>query len=327
MIRKPVHIITGFLGAGKTTFLNHFIKERLPERIFVIENECGATNVDGALVMEGVEEVVELSSGCLCCSLADGLLDILEEVSQRSDQYDRLVIETTGIADPSSILQVFFEDPRVEKYFELEQTICLVDAGQVQDWLKETEEALRQIALADVLLINKADTISPDYLKKLKVQLTDINPNAHTFSGEQGVFSIGEILKVGAVNPASVEGIAHSHHHHHHEHGEDENNSHKITTFTLTFPRPLDLNHLELDLNRIVQLYRHQVYRVKGFIAIPNYPNRAILQSARSTFIVTDGTPWEDAENREGKLVFIGRGLKKEAFEKMFNRHMIDIEQ
>ncbi|MEM9859864.1 MAG: GTP-binding protein [Bacteroidota bacterium] len=319
---KPVHIITGFLGAGKTTFLNHFIKERLPERIFVIENECGSTSVDGALVMDGVEEVVELSAGCLCCSLADGLIDILEEVSRKSDQYDRLIIETTGIADPSSILQVFFEDPRVEKHFELKQTICLVDAGEVEDWLEETEEALRQIALADALLINKADTVSPDYLKTLKRQLVGINPHARVFSGEQGIFPIDKILKIGAAKPASVEELAHAHHHHH-EHGEGENNSHKITTFTLTFPRPLDLNHLELDLNRIVRLFRHQVYRVKGFIAIPNYPNRAILQSARSSFIVTDGSPWEDAENREGKLVFIGRGLKKEAFEKMFNRHMV----
>ena len=111
MTPKPVHIITGFLGAGKTTFLNHFVKQRLPERILVIENECGATNVDGALVMDGVEEVVELTAGCLCCSLADGLLDILEEAHKRRDQYDRMVIETTGIADPSSIIQVFLENP------------------------------------------------------------------------------------------------------------------------------------------------------------------------------------------------------------------------
>ncbi|MEO1255011.1 MAG: GTP-binding protein, partial [Bacteroidota bacterium] len=88
---KPVHIITGFLGAGKTTFLNQFIKERLPERVFVVENEYGATNVDGGLVMEGVEEVVELTAGCLCCSLADGLLDILEEAYKRSNEYDRMI--------------------------------------------------------------------------------------------------------------------------------------------------------------------------------------------------------------------------------------------
>ncbi len=321
MTKIPVHIITGFLGAGKTTFLNHFIKERLPERIFVIENECGATNVDGALIMEGVEEVIELSAGCLCCSLADGLLDDLEEAHKQKDQYDRLVIETTGIADPTSIVEVFLANPLVEKYFELEQVICLVDAGLIEDWLEETEEALRQIVAADVLLVNKADTVTPEYLVGLKIRLNNINPHAHVVGGINGQFQINDILKVGTVKPESVEVIAHKHNHHHeHEH---HNNSHNITTFTLTFSHPLDFNELQLDLNRIVHLYRHQVYRVKGFIAVPGYPNRVILQSARSTFIATDGTPWEDADNREGKLVFIGRGLKKEIFEKMFNRHLI----
>jgi len=323
LIRKPVHIVTGFLGAGKTTFLNHFIKEQLPECILVIENECGQTNVDGGLVMDGVEEVVELSAGCLCCSLADGLIDILEEISKRVDDFDRLVIETTGIADPGSILQVFLEDPRVEKVFELKQVICLVDAGQVEDWLNEAEEALRQIAMADVLLINKQDTIAAEHLAQLKVKLSEINPNAQTFSGEQGIFPMKELLQIGTVNPRSVEKIGKSHHHHHHVHGEGENNSHKITTFTLDFPHPLDLNELQLELNRIVRLYRHQVYRVKGFIAIPGYPNRVILQSARSSFIVTDGSPWENERDRQGKLVFIGRGLKKEVFQRMFRRYMM----
>jgi len=323
MKRTPVHLITGFLGSGKTTFLNHFINNQLPERIFVIENECGATNVDGALVMDDVEEVIELSAGCLCCSLADGLLDVLEEASKKRDQFDRLVIETTGIADPSSIIQVFLEDPRVEKVFELKQVICLVDARLVEEWLDETEEALRQVALADVLLINKADTVSAKFLEHVQDVLKGINPHAFVFSGQQGAFPIKEIMKVGTINPASVEGASHTDHAHHHEHG--ENNSHKITTFTLTFPGPLDLNHLQMDLNRIVQLYRHQVYRVKGFIAIPNYPNRVILQSARSAFIATDGTPWETRDDREGRLVFIGRGLKKQAFEKMFNRHMVEM--
>ena len=324
MNRTPVHIITGFLGAGKTTFLNHFIRERLPERIFVVENECGETNVDGALVMDGAEDVVELSAGCLCCSLADGLLDILEEASKRRDQYDRLIIETTGIADPSSILQVFLEDPRVEKVFELQQVICLADAGLLEEWLTEAEEALRQVAVADVLLLNKIDTI-PEYKVPQVVELLHgINPQAKLFTGEHGEFPVNELLKIGTIRPESVEQPEVSHHHHH-EHGSDENNSHKITTFTITFPDPLDLNNLQLDLNRIVHLYRDQVYRVKGFIAIPNYPNRVILQSARSTFIATDGTPWETPDQREGHLVFIGRGLQKKTFEKMFNRHLVSI--
>ncbi len=148
----PVHLITGFLGSGKTTFLNHFIKERLPERILVIENECGAINIDGGLILDGVEDVLELSAGCLCCSLSDGLLDLLEYATEKRDTYDRLVIETTGIADPSSIVQVFLTNPYVVPVFELEQVICLADAGLLTEWLDEAEEAIRQISFDDVVL-------------------------------------------------------------------------------------------------------------------------------------------------------------------------------
>ncbi|WP_109830338.1 CobW family GTP-binding protein [Reichenbachiella versicolor] len=322
MSRIPVHIITGFLGSGKTTFLNHFIKERLPERILVVENECGETNVDGGLVMDGVEEVIELSAGCLCCSLSDGLLDILYEASKNRDQYDRLVIETTGIADPSSIVQVFLEDRQVERFFDLQQVVCLVDASQLKIWLKETEEALRQIALADCILVNKSDLVNPQELKEVESSIDYINPLAKVWKGEHGKFSISQVLEVGTIKPRTVEsGAAAALKDHNHNH--EINNSHKITTFTLSFQYPLDLNSLTLELNRIANLYRDQVYRVKGFIAIPDYPNRVILQSAHSSFVATDGTPWEDMTNRTGKLVFIGRDIKKEYFEKLFNQYMV----
>jgi G3E family GTPase len=320
MTPKPVHIITGFLGAGKTTFLNYFIKQRLSERIFVIENEYGATNVDGGLVMGGVEEVVELTAGCLCCSLADGLLDILEDAWKRRDQYDRLVIETTGIADPTSIIETFLNNERVEQAFELKQVICLADGKEVENWLDETDEALRQIVASDVILLNKVDMVTEARLEEVTQLLENINPQARILSGQQGQFSISSIFEMGTTAPMPIEQRAASSKHHHHKHG--EGNNHSITTFTLTFDHPLDLNELQLDLNRIVNLYRDQVYRVKGFIAIPSYPNRVILQSARSTFIATDGTPWEDMNNRQGKLVFIGRNLKKADFEEMFNKHM-----
>lgn len=326
MIRKPVHIITGFLGSGKTTFLNHFMRERIPERIFVIENECGSTNVDGGLIIEGVEEVVELSAGCLCCSLADGLLDILKAASKKSDQYDRLVIKTTGIADPGSIIQFFLEDPLVERFFELQQVICLVDAGLVEEWLDEAKESLQQVALSDVMLVNKVDTVSVEDVLRVQSVLNGINPHAHVYTGKEGDFPVEQILKIGTVKPESVESIVH-HEHHHHEHGDASNNSHKITTFSISFPQSLDLNHLHQELNRIVKEHRDQIYRVKGFIAIPNCPYRVLLQSARSNFIVTDGSPWASADQREGKLVFIGRGLKKSEFEVRLSKFMVPLEK
>lgn len=318
MKRIPVHIITGFLGSGKTTFLNHFIKELLPERIFVIENEYGAVNVDGGLVMKGVGEVAELSSGCLCCSLADELLDVLAAVAARRHEYDRLIIETTGIADPGSIVQVFLGDSRVSGFFEFQQVICLVEAGQIEEWLSETDEALRQVSLADVVLMNKIDLVTEDQVQEVESLIRGITPQAVIYTGQGGVFPVDKLLRVKAIQ------LKEELKEHHHTHaGAGVHPSHHITSFTLSFRYPLNLDSLTLDLNRIVLLYRHQVYRVKGFIAIPEYPKRVILQSARSAFVVMDGAAWETDEVRTGKLVFIGRGLKKDAFEKMFNRYMV----
>ncbi len=323
---KKVTLITGFLGSGKTTFLNHFIREQSSQRIMVIENEVGKSNVDGALVETGVEEVVELTAGCLCCSLSDGLLDALEVVSAKQDQFDRLVIETTGVADPSSIVQVFLADPRVGQYFELEQVVCVADAGLVEDWLEETEEALRQIVMADVILLNKADTVNSSYLPELTKMMKSINPNALTLTGENGRFPIEQILQIKISDNASFEArLANV--------GKRQDlvydpasvatgNRHKVNTFTLVFDQPFILDdYFSLQLHRLINLYRDQVYRIKGILHVQDYPNRVIIQSVRTSCVVTDGTPWAPEDAKKSHLVFIGRGLKKDAFEKMFNRY------
>ncbi|MEM7514075.1 MAG: GTP-binding protein [Bacteroidota bacterium] len=322
----PVHLITGFLGSGKTTFLNHFIKERLPERILVIENECGATNIDGGLILDGVEEVLELSAGCLCCSLSDGLLDLLEFATEKRSTYDRLVIETTGIADPSSIVQVFLTNPYVAKVFELEQVICLADAGLLTEWLDEAEEALRQISFADVVLLNKVDSVAAEEVSKVASIIENINPHAHVLTGANGEFSIEDIMKVGSLRAESIEEKFNqtapdleSHHHIHNE----INNSHKISTFTLTFDQPFNLEGLSRELNRLVNLYQSQVYRVKGIVALPGYKNRVILQSVKTSFVASDGSVWKEGEARESKIVFIGRGLKKEGFQNLLSQHIV----
>lgn len=322
---KKVTLITGFLGSGKTTFLNHLIRQS-SERILVIENEIGKSNVDGALVEPGVEEVVELTAGCLCCSLSDGLLDALEVVSARADEFDRLVIETTGVADPSSIVQVFLADPMVGRFFELEQVICVTDVGLVEDWLEETEEALRQIVMADVILLNKVDTVSSSYLPKIAERIKSINPHAFTFSGENGRFPIAEILGVRIADTASFEQrlltIAEQNDAASCPVAEAEGNRHKVNTFTLSFDQPFVLSdHFSLQLHRLVNLYRDQVYRIKGVLHVQNYPNRVILQSVRTNCVLTDGSPWMPEETKESKLVFIGRGLKKDAFVQMLNRY------
>ncbi len=323
--KLPVTLITGFLGSGKTTVLNHFIREQADERVLVIENEVGQTNVDGALLEKGVDEVVELTAGCLCCSLSDGLLDALEVISTKQNELDRLVIETTGVADPSSIVQVFLADANVGRFFELEQVICVADAGLIEDWLEETEEALRQLVMADIILLNKADTVSPHYLQKMTRHLQTINPHALVLQGENGRFPIAQMLQTKTSDAQSFEKRLACIDSQGELGGKEtlgvEGNRHKVNTFTLVFDQPFVLNdHFSLQLFRLVNLYRGQVYRIKGILHVHNYPRRVILQSVRTNCVLTDGSSWQEGETRVSKLVFIGRGLKKEAFARMFNR-------
>lgn len=316
MQRIPVQLITGFLGAGKTTFLNHFIQERSDERLFVIENEVGKVNVDGELVINGKEDTANLTAGCLCCSLHDELLDILEEVSARRAEYDRLVIETTGVADPTSIIRTFLGNPGVERVFDLQQVICLVDAQHVEENLNNTDEARRQLMSADVVLLNKCDQVSSTKVDQLLKMLQGIHPTATVFHGENGVFPINKIFDVRPFQDERTTKFGSSV-----PTGTHRHNS--ITTFTLTFDRPFHLQSLGNEIVKLVRLYHHQIYRIKGIIAVNQTPTRVVIQSVRDSFILTDGPPWESETERISHIVFIGKEVKKEVIEKIFNRHVI----
>lgn len=316
MQRIPVQLITGFLGAGKTTFLNHFIKQRSEERLFVIENEVGKINVDSELVMNGEEDISGLTAGCLCCSLHDELLDVLEEVSHRRDEYDRLVIETTGVADPTSIIQTFLGNRMVERVFDLQQVICLADAAYVIENINETDEARRQLVSADVVLLNKCDQIPTSEVEQLVHTLQHIHPTASIFRGEYGVFPIKDIMEVQPFHDERTNQIASDAPTGDHRHND-------ITTFTLTFDRPFNLDSLAYDLAKLARLYRHQVYRIKGIIAVDRTPTRVVIQSVRDSFVLTDGPPWEPESNRISHIVFIGKDVKRKAIERMLGRHLI----
>lgn len=316
MTKIPVYLLTGFLGSGKTTFLNHFIQVAAPRRVMVIENEVGKVNVDAGLVVEGVEDVLPLSAGCLCCSLHDELLDALEIVSERRDEFDVLVIETTGVADPSSIVETFLADWRVERIFELRHVICVADAGLLEDWLNEADEVRRQLVSADVVLLNKADLISPEYAEELREMIGGINPTATVRTGEFGKFNVKEWLEGDPAKPEVLTErleVARTHDYAHRD----------IKTFTLTFDQPFDLDKLSHEMLRLVQLYYHQIYRIKAIVSVANHPTRVILQSVRSTVTLTDGPDVETAEERgTSHFVFIGKELRKEVMEKIVGRNV-----
>lgn len=316
MQRIPVHLVTGFLGAGKTTFLNHFIRAVAPERVFVIENEVGKINVDTQLVMNNEDDIAALTAGCLCCSLSDELLDVLEQVSARRAEYDRLVIETTGIADPSSIIQTFISNRGVERVFALEQVICLADAEFLEDSLADTDEAMRQLACADVVLLNKCDRVDAAYARQLHETIRGIHPTVRVFEGANGVFPVAELLAIRPFQEAHImdayQYVQPTHQHKHRD----------ITTFTLTFDRPFQLDALAHDLMKLAVLYRQQVYRIKGVLAVNDTPTRVIVQSVRDNFALSDGPPWAPGEVRESKIVFIGKNVQRASIERLLERHL-----
>lgn len=316
--RIPVHIITGFLGAGKTTFVNHLIRSRLPERIVIIENEVGDTNIDGALVIDGADSVVELTAGCICCSLNDELYDILEVIAARREHFDRFVIETTGIADPGAVAQTFLGNLAVSNVFELKNVICLADARYFDEALQDTDEARRQIAAADVLLLNKIDLLeNPTDEEHLFDVLHGINPLARTYTGINGEFPVDEILALdtlqdaGAVTQTAAVKVEHKHLHH------------DITSFCLSFDRDFDLKELSHQMLVLLNIHRHQVYRVKGIIAAESQPVKVVLQSVRNMLGLSDGTPWQPDEPRMSKIVFIGKGVKPESIERVFRNCLV----
>lgn len=197
----PVTVLTGFLGSGKTTLLNRILSEEHGLRIAVIENEFGEIGIDQDLVINADEEVFEMNNGCICCTVRGDLIRILGELAERKDKFDRVILETTGMADPGPVAQTFFVDQDIYEQYELDGIITLVDAKHVNSHLDDnTDEVMAQVAFADRIILNKADLISEDELLSLKRRLQEINQMAGFYSATMAYAPIAELLDIGGFN-------------------------------------------------------------------------------------------------------------------------------
>lgn len=330
----PTTILTGFLGAGKTTLLNRILQEQHGHRIAVIENEFGQENIDNEiLVQDSTEQIVEMNNGCICCTVRGDLIVALSSLAQKRDagelQFDRVVIETTGLANPGPVAQTFFMDDEVAAHYLLDAVITVVDAKHAMQQLDEHEEAQRQVGFADRMLLSKADLVSAGELDELSARLKRINPRAAISKVDFGRAPLSEVLDLRGFNlnekleidPDFLATEEHAHHEHdcddHCGHDHDHHHAHHtddIAAFAFKSERPFDTARLDEFLGGLVQVYGPRMLRYKGVLWMNGADRKVVFQGVHQMMGSDIGGKWPDGETRGSKMVFIGKNLPKDIF-------------
>ena len=329
----PVTILTGFLGAGKTTLLKRILTEFHGQRIAVIENEFGPESIDNELlVQENDEQIIELNNGCICCTVRGDLLRTLSDLRQKREQgdinFDRVIIETTGMANPGPVCQTFFMDDYVAEYYRLDGVITIVDAKHGMDVLDRQQEAQAQVGFADRILVSKKDLVTDDEYDVLRRRLVQMNPRVAISAVHFGEADLNELLDMKGFNLTSAleidedflkEEDGHHHHHHDHacdEHCEEEHHHHhndEIGAFIFNADKPFDPYKLDEFLSGLVEFYGPDMYRYKGILYIKGIKQRMLLQGVHMLLGTEPGKAW-GKEKPYNKLVFIGKNLPKDIF-------------
>ncbi|MEO7743717.1 MAG: GTP-binding protein [Usitatibacter sp.] len=315
----PVTILTGFLGAGKTTLLNRILTEQHGEKIAVIENEFGETGVDNdILVRDKQEQIVEMNNGCICCTVRGDLVRILGDLGKKRKQgklkFDRVIIETTGLANPGPVAQTFFMDEAIHDQYLLDAVVTVVDAKHAQKQLDEHDEARRQVGFADRILLSKTDLVDDAGVEALMKRLKQMNPRAQYKKAHFGEADIRELLDIRGFNlNAALEVDPEFLTSDHHEHDDD------VASFVWKDSRPMHMEKIETFLSLMVENYGEDLLRYKGVLNVQGEPRRMIFQGVHMLMGGTPGRPWEPGEARESVMVFIGRKIPRRLFEEGLN--------
>ena len=302
----PVTIVTGFLGSGKTTLLNRMLQENHGKKIAVILNEIGNVNLDSELVVQSLgEELKIMNNGCICCTVRGDLTEICQNFIKNKTDFDYLVIETTGLADPSPVAQTFFMDESLQKYFYLDSVVTVIDAVHIEQNLAEIKETQDQIGFADIIIINKIDAVSKEQVISVENKLRSMNSLARIFKAERANIPIEEIFGVKAFDLKSRAEISPNITKEYHEHSHDDS----IQSFYFEESSPLDLERLNRFMQLVVSELGSQVLRYKGVLNVKNDPNRIVFQGVHMTMGSNEDRPWNPQEERKTRMVFIGRHL------------------
>jgi G3E family GTPase len=355
----PATILTGFLGSGKTTLLKRVLSEAHGQKIAVIENEFGEENIDNdILVLESEEQIIQMSNGCVCCTIREDLRTTLADLAQKKRKgeldFDRVVIETTGLADPGPVAQTFFMDDEVAESFLLDSILTLVDAKHAATQLNDRQEARRQVGFADQIFISKSDLVTPEALDALKHRLSHMNPRAPQKVVHFGEVSIAEVFDLKGFNLNAKLDIdpeflnadnghdhsgehcdhpshQHEHHdhsdhdhgehashdghdHHEHNHGHHHHHDDDVKSFVFKSERAFDAAKLEDFLGAIVNIYGPKMLRYKGVLYMKGTEKKVIFQGVHQLMGSDLGPDWGANETKMNKMVFIGIDLPRDIF-------------
>jgi G3E family GTPase len=333
--RMPVALITGFLGSGKTTLLNRVLGDPRMARSLVLVNEFGEVGLDH-LFMQSIDgDMVLLQSGCVCCTIQGDLDKTLRDIARRrakaeTPPFDRVLLETTGLADPAPILQLLLNSPMISHDYRLDGVVTTVDAVNGARQLEEHQEALKQAAVADRLLISKTDLADTDTSARLRARLEELNPGAQLFEIVQGDIDPALLFDSGPFDPAgkgdrvmqwlNAEAHGHGHHHHHdHEHHDRSRHDAHISSFCLTFDEPLEWDRFNVWLMAVRAAWGDRLLRVKGVLNVVGEAQPLVIHGVHRTFHPpTLLARWPDDERRS-RLVFITRDLDRATVEASWN--------
>ncbi len=338
----PATILTGFLGSGKTTLLQRVLSEAHGQKIAVIENEFGEENIDNEiLVHDDGEQIIQMSNCCVCCTIREDLRATLQLLAAKKRKglldFERVVIETTGLADPGPVAQTFFMDDEIAESFLLDSIITLVDAKHAAQQLNDRLEAQRQVGFADQIFISKADLVGADELAALQHRLKHMNPRAPQRVVHFGQVALGEVLDLRGFNlnakldidPEFLKEDEHAHHHHDHEHEHCDHPSHQhehghahhhhddddVKSFVFRSERAFDPARLEDFLGAMVNIYGPRMLRYKGVLSMKGTERKVIFQGVHQLMGSDLGPAWGEGEPRISKMVFIGIDLPRDILE------------